>query len=149
MKKIIGSIVVFVIMSCGISPKTDKVQSVFQIKAQTVFQIERTPCFGKCPVYTIRLLDNQTIAYNGVKNVKPIGKQTIRLTDAEYKDFIQQIAALPFADYKLRYGKIIRDIALIQVTYKGKKITMTQGNVPEGLERLIQKFERKVMLNRP
>ncbi len=133
MKKIIGIIAVVMMMSCHVLPKTSS--------EKLVFKIERTPCFGRCPVYTIELLSNKTIVYNGIKNVEQLGEKVVRLSDIQYQEFMQKIEALPFADYKLEYGQNIRDIALIFVTYKGKKIKMTQGKVPEKLLEVIRKFE--------
>ncbi len=135
MKKIIGIITLFTMISCGIYTKKNQVH--------TVFKIERTPCFGKCPVYKLELFDNKTITYDGIKNVKRIGKEDIQLTDEQYNNFIQQISSLPFADYKLQYGKEIRDVALIYVTYKGKRIQMTQGKVPEKLNKVIKETEQE------
>ncbi|MBS9766898.1 MAG: hypothetical protein KGV44_05095 [Flavobacteriaceae bacterium] len=136
MKKIIGIIAVVMMMSCHTFPKTSG--------GKSVFKIERTPCFGSCPVYTVELLSNKTIVYKGVKNVEPLGEKVVHLSDAQYQRFINEIEALPFADYKLEYGQNIRDVAFFYITCKGKKIKTTQGKVPKKLSEVIQKIEKIV-----
>ncbi|HLP53245.1 MAG TPA: DUF6438 domain-containing protein [Chitinophagales bacterium] len=38
-----------------------------------VVSLERTPCFGRCPVYDIKLYENGLLLYNAVKNTDTTG----------------------------------------------------------------------------
>ncbi len=135
MKTIIGIIVLTMITSCGTSQKTNT--------KTPIVKIERTPCLGQCPVYTLELYSNKTIAYNGVKNVNRKGKETLTLSSKAYNTLIQQLEALPFSEYTTEYGRKIRDITFIYVTYNGKKVRMTQGKGPEPLQQLISDIEQQ------
>src|SRR5690606_29799811 len=55
--------------------------SVPPIKAQitasdAVITLERSACFGACPVYTVNILEDGTVTYEGQRHVSVIGKQT-------------------------------------------------------------------------
>ena len=41
-----------------------------------VITLERTPCFGTCPVYTISIFEDGTVTYEGERNVTVTGSQT-------------------------------------------------------------------------
>lgn len=131
-------LLLFSIISC-VTPKSTKNQ-------HPIIEIERTPCFGKCPVYILKIYENGNIDYNGVKNVARKGKETIQLNSKQHKNLIKQFESLPFSDYKTEYGKQIRDITYIYVTYKGKKIKMTLGSAPKELLNQIHYLEKELRL---
>ena len=39
----------------------------------TYIKIERTPCYGKCPTYSVELKPDGKLIYNGKANVKMLG----------------------------------------------------------------------------
>lgn len=45
-------------------------------EAQVAITLERTPCFGACPVYTVTIFDDGTVIYNGENFVDVLGEQT-------------------------------------------------------------------------
>ena len=38
--------------------------------------LERTPCFGKCPVYTVSIYNKGFVRFIGKKDVEPLGSNT-------------------------------------------------------------------------
>lgn len=55
--------------------------SIASVKAQeiqndAVITLERTPCFGTCPVYTVTIFEDGTVIYEGNRFVSVTGKQT-------------------------------------------------------------------------
>lgn len=42
--------------------------------------LERTACYGTCPVYTVRILDDGTVVYQGDRFVAVTGEQTSEIT---------------------------------------------------------------------
>lgn len=139
-KYIRGGILLFLfgVMSCATSKPTKS--------KHPIIEIERTPCFGKCPVYILKIYENGNIDYNGVKNVARKGKETIQLNTKQHKNLTNRFKSLPFSDYKREYGKQIRDITYIYVTYKGKKIKMTLGSAPEELLNQVHYLEQELHL---
>jgi hypothetical protein len=45
-------------------------------ESDAVITLERTACFGTCPVYTITILEDGTVLYNGERFVTVTGEQT-------------------------------------------------------------------------
>ncbi len=43
-------------------------------------RLERTPCFGRCPVYTISASSSGEVTYEGRANVRKIGSATTRIS---------------------------------------------------------------------
>jgi hypothetical protein len=39
----------------------------------TYLKLERTPCFGKCPTYSVEFLKTGQVIYTGKKNTKMLG----------------------------------------------------------------------------
>lgn len=58
-----------------------------------VAKIKRTPCFGKCPVFTIEMYNNGIVKYNGVAFVEKKGNFVAKANS----DLIQQIQSKALA----------------------------------------------------
>jgi RNA polymerase sigma factor (sigma-70 family) len=57
-------------------------------------QLQRLPCFGFCSSYTITVKGDGTVEYEGFKNVKVLGKQTSKISQAsviELYNLVQSI----------------------------------------------------------
>lgn len=76
--KIISLITMFVVSIMSIAG---------QDAAQEVITLERTACFGTCPIYTVSILDDGTIIYNGENFVEVAGEQTSTI-DSETVDLM-------------------------------------------------------------
>lgn len=67
-----------------------------ETEAQVAITLERTPCFGSCPVYTVSILDDGTVIYEGENFVDVTGEQ-IGQIDPEVVE--QMVDALEEAGY--------------------------------------------------
>ena len=47
--------------------------------ANVALTLERTACFGTCPVYTVNILEDGTVTYEGQDFVNVTGKQTAEI----------------------------------------------------------------------
>jgi hypothetical protein len=76
---------------------------VFQmsVPADLVVTFERGPCFGACPVYTLTVFADWSVAYNGVAFVLAEGDQRAVLTSEEVEQLHQAIVD---ADFRCRTG---------------------------------------------
>ncbi|PKV48065.1 hypothetical protein ATE84_0051 [Aquimarina sp. MAR_2010_214] len=139
-KNVVGILFLLLIISgCVASKKMNN--------DQIILKIERTPCLGKCPVYTFEIYDNKTLKYNGVKNVPNQGVRELKLSKKEYTNLISRFEKLPFSRYNTEYGPTnIRDITYVYVTYKGKKVKMTQGSEPKELLNQVREIEKQYKL---
>ncbi len=48
--------------------------------SEVVITLERTACFGSCPVYTITILEDGTVQYEGDRNVTATGYQVSEIS---------------------------------------------------------------------
>jgi Domain of unknown function (DUF6438) len=114
--------------------------------------IERTPCFGWCPVYKVTVFRDGTLEYDGDSYVKTKGKATGRLSAdqlAKLDELFQANNYLALAD---RYTDAnVTDMPSVNTSYtvggKTKTVEHYQGNnsapaglsvVEEGIDRIIQ-----------
>lgn len=56
--------------------------------ARKVVTLERTPCFGACPVYKLTIFSNGTVIYEGKQNVRRPGKATGRISQERLQELI-------------------------------------------------------------
>ncbi len=70
------------------------------VNYDTVFVagIQRTPCFGKCPQYEIRLYKSGLVDYIGIDAVDKIGKYQCRLDSAVVSLIVEKADAFGFFD---------------------------------------------------
>lgn len=64
--------------------------------APVVVTLERTACFGTCPVYTVTILEDGTVIYNGADHVAVTGEQ---ITSIEPETVAALVAAFEEAGY--------------------------------------------------
>jgi predicted nucleic acid-binding Zn finger protein len=65
----------------------------YSFKAPNDFavQIERTACFGTCPIFVMNINNKGEVDYKGIKFVKNEGHFTKRLPDATFKAIVEQV----------------------------------------------------------
>lgn len=67
-----------------------------QDSSNIAITLERSPCFGACPVYTVSILLDGTVIYNGERFVEMTGEQRGQVNPATVE---QMVAALVDAGY--------------------------------------------------
>lgn len=72
--------------------------------------IERTPCFGICPTYTMTIYSDGYVEYNGTRGVDMIGEYTTTISDKELKNFETQATAIGFMELEESYDGMITDL---------------------------------------
>src|SRR5438093_696636 len=135
-------ILLYVLSSCVSSKRKQKTAPQKSPSASDpvlLASIERTPCFGKCPTYKIRIYQNGYVAYEGKQNVKNIGKFSTQLDRAkveEIKNYIIQNKILELNDKYVNPN--IADFPTIyteaNLNGKYKHITEMEMHVPDQLK---------------
>ena len=134
---------IFFIAACiSIGCKTGKQGK--QNFENSVITMEKTACFGKCPVYNIIIYGNGKAEYEGKKNVKKLGKYTKQLSPAETTKLFKAFDASNFSDFLSEYDTGVTDVpsTLISFYNRGfkKKIKDSMG-APEELKNLERMVE--------
>lgn len=82
--------------------------------------LERTPCFGKCPVYSIKVHENGLVIYNAEKNTDTVGCFYTILTKQEVQALKNKFVSNGFMDMADRYpeeGKAPVDLPSCVLTF--------------------------------
>lgn len=107
---------------------------------QVVAELRKTPCYGNCPVFTIQIMTDGSLRYEGKKNTDLIGQYTGTLTtDPFFKIGLMAVKARFFnmADFYPEEANMApKDLprTLTTIDWRGRKKTVTHlGDGPEEL----------------
>ena len=113
-----------------------------------MLEMKKTPCYGFCPVYTIKIDTNGKGWYEGIENTEYIGVFRFKLAEEELAGLIQSFGNIHFFELEDRYYKLMSDLPTTWVTYrahgKEKKI-MDYYGAPKELKDLEKEIESLVM----
>jgi hypothetical protein len=115
--------------------------------ANTVISMQKTACYGACPVYSVEIFDDMKITYLGGENVPVEGEQTGEISRQQLDELIEAFTDSNFFDYESDYMGHVTDLptTYIQFTYEGrsKKVRDYYG-APQSLKDLENKVEELV-----
>ena len=110
--------------------------------------MEKTPCYGFCPVYTLKIDQRGKGLFKGVENTDYVGLFSFRLSAGEMDDLRNSFEEAGFFGLENEYYKNVTDLPTIYVTYrnggKEKKI-MDYYGAPQELKNLERKIEALVL----
>ena len=113
-----------------------------------LIEMKRTPCFGACPVYTVRIAKNGKGLFEGVENVEKIGKFIFTLSPDEIAELESAFEQAGFYQLKKIYNAEVSDLPTTYLTYnkdgRRKKI-MDYYGAPEKLKSLENRIETLVL----
>ena len=101
--------------------------------------LERTPCFGSCPVYKITIYKDGLVRYDGIMWVKVKGEQVGRISTDSLSGLIQEFCEANYFDFKDRYTEGPTDLptTITSLTINRKtKVAVDYDDAPESLRRL-------------
>jgi hypothetical protein len=88
--------------------------------------IERTPCYGKCPTYTLIVKSDGTLRYKGVANVERLGEYTGKIDQFRFEQLAQFIKDSDYMELDDAYTHMITDNPSVYTTVlmSGKRKTI-------------------------
>jgi Domain of unknown function (DUF6438)/Ankyrin repeats (3 copies) len=87
------------------------------IPPDTMIRLERTSCFGECPIYTVTIDARGTVTYEGDRFVRAVGLQTARIAPAVVATLLASAERIHFFDLRDAYRVIENpDGTLMMVT---------------------------------
>jgi hypothetical protein len=106
--------------------------------AAPVITLERTACFGTCPVYRLAVTPDGTVTYEGRANVRQLGRATGQVSPGAVEALLGELERAGYFSFADRYtaaeracGRYVTDLpsAIISVSYRGraKRIVHDQG----------------------
>jgi hypothetical protein len=113
-----------------------------------LIEMQKTPCYGFCPVYTLKIAKNGKGLFEGVENVEKTGLFSFSLSPEELKELQNAFQSTGFYGLKNIYAEEISDLPTTYLTYikdgRRKKI-MDYYGAPEKLRELENRIEKLVL----
>lgn len=101
----------------------------------TKITLERTPCFGACPVYKLTIHRSRKVEFEGRAHVWEVGRQTGRISPENFRRLVSKIEEINFFSLKDRYDGKNADGSGVTVTdLPTRKTSVTRGNVTKTVE---------------
>jgi hypothetical protein len=109
--------------------------------------LERTPCFGACPVYRLTIHRSRKVEFEGKAHVWELGRQTGKVSAEGFGRLLSKIEEIKFFSLKDRYdgknadgsGVTVTDLPTRRTSVTRGKVTKTVENYfggPKGLKEL-------------
>lgn len=76
----------------------------------TEIGLERTACFGTCPVYWVIFNSDGTFRYEGKENIERIGKKSGRISDWQFNNLSELLIESGYMDLESTYEAEIADL---------------------------------------
>lgn len=131
--------IVFIAWSCK-----EKGTSNYRYKAESVIEMRTTPCYGRCPVYSVSIDGLGMANYEGKRFVDREGKHKKQFNAQETNDIFKTFEELDLWKYKDEYVGDVTDLPTTYLTFthngKTKKIRMYY-DVPAELRALAKQVE--------
>lgn len=130
-------VLILFISSCFNFTKQKELQS-----PEKIISLEKTACFGRCPVFKIIIYNNGECLYNGIKFVKKSGEYNLKINEREVDGILSQAKEIGFDNLKNEYSERITDLPTTYIMINNKKIKDYYGAPTElkDLEKLIEKI---------
>jgi hypothetical protein len=78
------------------------------VPPDTIIQLERTSCFGSCPIYTVTIDADGTVTYVGSKFVRVVGRRTARIEPSVVASLLSRAERIRFYDMRDAY-RVVRN----------------------------------------
>jgi hypothetical protein len=109
-----------------------------------VIHMERTICFGTCPVYSVTIYGDGTVEYLGERFVAVEGEQTAQISEEQVRELVQAFYDADFFNMQDRYEDNVTDLpsTTTTITLNGEtKSVYNYFGAPEELEALEDKID--------
>jgi hypothetical protein len=111
--------------------------------------LERTPCFGFCPDYTVTISGDGGVLYEGRRFVAVRGQQTAQIPEAQVRALLARFDAIGFDRLNNEYRAHVTDLptTTITLTRNGRTKSVldyggTGAGMPESVRGLQQEIDR-------
>ena len=130
-----------ILLSCGLTKKTNTSE------IELIISLQRTACFGTCPIYKIEIFSDGNGIYTGTRFVENIGVTKFSLSATQLNLILTKAKAIGFSNMKEEYSEPISDLPTTFIQIKDKKIRNYTGapKTLKNLENLIDQLYQKAI----
>ena len=123
--RLLPLVLLLVVSSCGSSKKSSKPEANKE-KKELIIALERTACYGTCPIYKIEVFSDGSAIYYGERFVDNLGKYTFNVSQETINYILKKAVEIRFFEMEDKYTADITDlpktIVFIKKDRKKKKI---------------------------
>ena len=141
--RIVSILFIFVInISCNTVSENTKEEL-----NQIAISLEKTACFGTCPVFKIKIYNNGDAIFEGKKFVKKTGLIKFKVKQNEIQKILAKAKNIKFTKMLNEYTEKITDLPTTYIQIKEKKIKDYYGAPKKlkDLEKLIEEIVLKTL----
>lgn len=113
MKVLILLITFVTLAACSVSPSADAGIPAYP---DLLISLERGPCFGTCPIYTLTIHADGTVDYQGTGFVKVEGNRSIKISSEQIQELVTAIDNANFFSLKDQYMAPATDLPSITLS---------------------------------
>ncbi|MBP7514226.1 MAG: hypothetical protein KA791_06750 [Flavobacteriales bacterium] len=116
------AVIATILTSCHSQQTTSLGSTTFGSKSDSVFfSLQRTPCFGKCPAYTVRIDADGSAHYTGRSHAPREGEFIGRVDKATMQALYDRASAIGFFAFQDKYDGPVTDLpsTIIRVNANG------------------------------
>jgi hypothetical protein len=110
-------------------------------------KLERSACFGTCPVYSVTIFSDGRVQYEGKEFVKEKGARTGAISAREFSELATKVERIGFLKLQAAYRAPVTDLPTTTVTVtRGRESKSVEDyfGAPQGLHDLEALIERTV-----
>jgi hypothetical protein len=112
-----------------------------------IITLERTMCFGKCPVYTLTIYGDGTVNYEGKKHVAVMGSQMASISEHKVNQLIDEFMRINYFSLQNSYTKRgVTDMpsAITSIRIGGREKTIRHYHGDRTAPPELKKLERRI-----
>lgn len=106
--------------------------------------LERTACFGTCPIYTVSIFGNGTVTYQGERFVKTLGVQTYDIPVSDVEELVALIYLKNYFSLNERYEVGATDLPTVITSVRVGSETKSVENYGDAGPAQLHEIEKKV-----
>ena len=128
------------------APPPNESRATVDTTSRHVIVLERTPCFGGCPVYTVAVSRTGEVSYQGRANVRRVGTATSQIPKLRVDSLLDELDRAGYFEFADKYlpsepacGRYATDSpsAITSVTHRGRTKTIAHdygcGSAPAAM----------------
>jgi hypothetical protein len=155
------SIIAAALLPIGVSaPAPGAGAQIAAVPDDVVIKLERTACYGECPVYTVRIDARGNVEFNGARFVRVEGRQTDRIPISSVAAILETADRIGFFGLRDQYrsvqnpdgsSTVVTDLptTFVTITRGGRtKRVEDYFGAPEGLKQLERQIDEAARTKR-
>ena len=116
------------IFGCHSSPPVKKAQGAVTAAPEVLVALERTACFGTCPIYEVAVLSDGTTRFKGERHVKVTEPVETKLEPAALEKLKAAFEKSGFEKWPDYTRTNVSDMPSVVLTYKGHTVRHNRGD---------------------